>query len=158
MDNLKYIYGVVSDWIKAADQKALVFGSFNLAGIAYQLVNITDIKSESFFVQLLSAASAVVSMGAFYCWVSIIYPRLDNKNKKSKLYFLHIANRFEADVDSGIKAYEPLDEADLRRDLASQIIVNSIIAKKKYRCIQIFAWLFSIQMATLFLLIVISNI
>jgi uncharacterized membrane protein YhhN len=158
MDILKYIYGVVNDWIKVADQKALVFGSFNLAGIAYQLVNVSDIKSETLFVQLLSAVSAAVSIGAFFCWVSIIYPRLDNKSKKSKLYFLHIANRFETDIDAGIKEYEVLDETDLIRDLASQIVVNSIVAKKKYRYIQIFSWLFSTQMATLFLLIVITNI
>lgn len=154
MEDLKYIYGQVNDWIKAADQKALILGSFNIAGFIYQLVSIESIRCKSSSIQGIFVLSVLASVAAFYFWVSIVYPRLDNKHKKSRVYFQHIANRFSDDIDAGIKEYESLGSSVLKRDLASQIIVNSGIAKKKYTYIQKFIWAFSIQLILMLTLII----
>lgn len=154
MENLKYTFNQVNDWIKTADQKAMILGSFNLAGFIYQLVNFDKLICGSAYVVTLFILSLSSTLIALFFWLRIIYPKLDNKHKKSKIYFQHIANAYENDVDSGIEELQKISQKDFERDLASQIVINSIIAKKKYANIQKFIWVFGFQLVTIVLLFI----
>ena len=35
MENLKYTFNQVNEWIRTADQKAMILGSFNIVGFIY---------------------------------------------------------------------------------------------------------------------------
>lgn len=158
MENLKYTFGQVNDWIKTADQKAMILGSFNMAGFIYQIVKFDKLKEEGICVMVLFAVSVSLTAGASFFWLRIIYPRLDNKHKKSKIFFQHIANAYEDDISLGIEDFQKITEEDFKKDLASQIVINSIIAKKKYANIQSFIWLFIAQLISLlFLFIALNN-
>ena len=60
MENLKYTFDQVNDWIKTADQKAMILGSFNIAGFIYQLVNIDKIVCGSLYTIILFIVSITV--------------------------------------------------------------------------------------------------
>lgn len=145
MENLKYIYDKINDWIKNADQKAMILGSFNVAGFIYQLININKLICMSTTAIILIMLSTVSAFFALFFWLMILYPRLDNKHKKSKIYFLHIANAYEDDINTGINDFVNLESDKIKTDLASQIVINSIIAKRKYKYIQKFIWAFACQ-------------
>lgn len=155
MENLKYTFDQVNDWIKTADQKALILGSVNIAGFAYQTANLDRLICGDIYTKILFCFSIIATLTALYFWINILYPRLDNKLKKSKIYFQHIANAYENDLDRGIEDLQNIEEKDFKRDLASQIVINSIIAKKKYACIQKFILAFIVQVLTILSLIIV---
>jgi hypothetical protein len=157
MENLKYTFNQVNDWIKTADQKAMILGSFSIAGFTYQLLSFDKIKSATLCVHVLFALSVLATIFALYFWLKIIYPRLDNTHKMSKIYFQHIANAYENDIDLGIEDLQSYDEKKFQKDLASQIVINSIIAKKKYAYIQKAIWAFVVQLALTLVLIFFVN-
>ncbi len=107
-----------------------------------------------FVYKILSIVSIAATLVTLYFWLKIIYPKLDNKHKKSKIYFQHIANAYENDIASGIDDLQKIDDDEYKKDLASQIVINSIIAKKKYSSIQKFIWAFGVQLVTLLLLLI----
>lgn len=154
MENLKYTFNQVNDWIKTADQKAMILGSFNIAGFIYQLINFDKLIYGSTYTTILFILSLSSTLVALFFWLRIIYPKLDNKHKKSKIYFQHIANAYENDIDSGIEELQKISGQEFERDLASQIVINSIIAKKKYVNIQKFIWVFGVQVVTIVLLFI----
>ncbi len=154
MENLKYTFNQINDWIKTADQKAMILGSFNIAGFIYQLVNFDKVICGNAYIIILFILSLSSTLIALFFWLRIIYPKLDNKHKKSKIYFQHIANAYENDLDLGIEELQKVSQKDFERDLASQIVINSIIAKKKYANIQKFIWAFAVQLVTIVLLFI----
>jgi hypothetical protein len=154
MENLKYTFSQVNDWIKTADQKAMILGSFNIAGFIYQLINFDKLIYGSTYTTILFTLSLSATLAALFFWLRIIYPKLDNKHKKSKIYFQHIANAYENDIDSGIEELQKISDKEFERDLASQVVINSIIAKKKYANIQKFIWVFGVQVVTIVLLFI----
>lgn len=156
MENLKYTFNQVNDWIKMADQKAMILGSFNIAGFIYQLVNFDKLRCDNIYIVIIFVLSIISTLVALYFWLRILYPNLDNEHKKSKIYFQHIANAYEKDIDLGVEELQKIEGKEFQRDLASQIVINSIIAKKKYSYIQKFIWVFSIQFLTILALIFIS--
>lgn len=153
MENLKYTFDQVNDWIKTADQKAMILGSFNIAGFIYQLINIEKILCGSVYTITFAILSTMATLFTLFFWLKIIYPKLNNELKNSKIYFLHIANAYEKDQHTGVEELQKIDEKEFKKDLASQIVINSIIAKNKYSCIQKFIWSFGIQLITLLLLL-----
>lgn len=161
MEKLKYIFSQVNEWIRTADQKALILGSFNIAGFIYQFIylSVTEKKDWNICQIILFTLSFVVTLVVMIFWLHIIYPRLDNKHKKSKIYFQHIANAYGENVDLGITELSKITDSDFERDLASQVVINSKIAKKKYLYIKRFIWAFSIQLIflTLFLFSIVFN-
>lgn len=156
MDNLKYTFDQINEWIKIADQKAMILGSFNIAGFIYQLINLDRLLYGSVYTVILFCISIIATLAALFFWLRIIYPKLDNEHKKSKIYFQHIANAYEADIDLGIEELQKIEDVQFQRDLASQIVINSIIARKKYADIQKFIWAFGFQLVSLLLILIIS--
>jgi hypothetical protein len=154
MDNLKYIFDQVNNWIRIADQKAMILGSFNIAGFIYQLVNIEKIVCGSGYTIALFSLSVGVTLVTLYLWLNIIYPRLNNDLKNSKIYFSHIANAYEKDLNTGIEEMQNISSEEFKKDLASQVVINSIIAKKKNQSIQKFIWAFGVQLIVLLLLLI----
>lgn len=154
MDNLKYIFDQVNEWIRTADQKAMILGSFNMAGFIYQLINIDKIICAGTYTIVVFAISIIATIISLCFWLLIIWPRLDNKLKISKIYFLHIANAYENDKNTGVENLQKINDVEFRKDLASQIVENSIIAKRKYKYIQKFIISFSVQLITLLLLLI----
>lgn len=154
MENLKYTFDQVNDWIKTADQKAMILGSFNIAGFIYQLINLDKIVCGNKVTIILFIISIITTFITLYFWLRIIYPRLNNDLKNSKIYFSHIANAYENDLNTGIEDLQNIHEVEFKKDLASQIVINSIIAKRKYQSIQIFIWAFGAQLIVLLLLLV----
>ncbi len=149
MENLKYTYNQVNDWIKTADQKAMILGSFNAAGFVYQLISLDEIECANNFTLALFFISLVATFVAGYFWMMIIYPRLENNLKVSKIYYAHIANAYTNNLQTGIEELSSMSDEEYKKDLSSQIVINSIIAKRKYRYIQKFVWAFSFQIFTL---------
>lgn len=154
MDNLKYIFDQVNGWIRTADQKAMILGSFNIAGFIYQLININKIICAGTYTIVVFIISIIATIVALIFWLLILYPRLDNELKISKIYFLHIANAYEGDKHTGVDDLQKINPDEFKKDLASQIVENSIIAKRKYKYIQKFILLFIVQLITLLLLLV----
>jgi hypothetical protein len=142
---------------KNSRSKSHDLGSFNIAGFIYQLVNIEKIICADMYTIIVFTLSVIATLVALGSWLLILYPRLNNKLKISKIYFSHIANAYENDKYTGIEELREMTNEDYEKDLASQILENSIIAKKKYKYIQIFIFAFIVQIITL-LLVIISTI
>jgi hypothetical protein len=85
MENLKYTFDQVNEWIRTADQKAMILGSFNIAGFIYQLINIEKIACSGLYITIVYILSVIVTMIALGSWLLILYPRLNNKLKISKI-------------------------------------------------------------------------
>lgn len=154
MDNLKYTFDQINEWIRTADQKAMILGSFNIAGFIYQLVNIDKIVCADTYTVVTFIISIIATLVALCLWLLILYPRLNNDLRISKIYFSHIANAYEKNKHTGVEDLQKVTEDEYKSDLASQILENSIIAKKKYRHIQKFIWAFGVQLITLLLLLI----
>lgn len=157
MENLKYTFDQVNEWIRTADQKAMILGSFNIAGFIYQLVNLEKIMCAGMYTIIVFTLSVIATLIALGSWLLILYPRLNNKLKISKIYFSHIANAYESNKHTGVEDLQKVTDEEYKADLASQILENSIIAKKKYEYIQVFIFAFIAQIITL-LLVIISTI
>jgi hypothetical protein len=136
-ENLKYVLTQINDRIKFADQKASFFASFNLIWVLVQLkfLNLENFSSCLYkFILLLFLLSWIFSIIFLFL---ILYPRLNNKTKKSKIYFCHIANKYKDNKISAIKDFNDLTEDEFKEDLSIQIVENSIITKRKYKLLQI---------------------
>ena len=157
MENLKYTLDQVNGWIRTADQKAMILGSFNITGFIYQLINIDKLVQGSDYVLILGTLSIISTFLALFLWLRILYPKLDNKVKKSKIYFGHIFNAYESDINTGIEELQNISDEEFKKDLASQIIINSIIAQKKYVDIRSFIWVFGIQLLTILFILISIN-
>lgn len=157
MENLKYTYDQVNEWIRTADQKAMILGSFNVAGFVYQLINLDEIRCANKFILTLFFLSLVATFVAGYFWMMIVYPRLENNLKLSKIYYGHIANAYTNNLQVGIEDLSSMSDEEYKKDLSSQIVINSIIAKRKYRYIQKFIWAFGFQIFTLICLSIVIS-
>ena len=154
MENLKYTFNQINEWIRVADQKAMILGSLNVISFVYQLLSIDNLLCASTYTIILFAISISATLVAFSSWLLILYPRLNNNLKISKIYFSHIANAYENDKNTGIEDLQKITEKDYQKDLASQILENSIIAKRKYKYIQVFIFAFIIQVFGLMLVLI----
>lgn len=141
-ENLKYIFGQVNDRIKFADQKATLFASLNILWVLLQLNFIQTEKFDSCFEIWLLVVFIICWVLSIIFLLLIIYPRLDNKTKQSKIYFYHIANKYINDKLSALDDYEKLSDDSISNDLVTQIVENSIIARRKYQFLQILFLLF----------------
>lgn len=158
MDNLKYTHDQITTWIKVADQKALIFGSFNIISILYQTAELKTLKNASIYFYIAYAFLIVFALLAFYFWLMVLYPQLNNDSKKSKIYFLHLANAYGNDIDGGINDCQNINDDDYKRDLASQIIINSKVAKNKYKNIKKFIIFFLLQIIFIIASIITKNL
>lgn len=141
-ENLKYVFEQVSDRIKFADQKATIFASLNIFWILLQLNYLQTEKFNSCFKIALLIVFVACGILSIVFLLLIIYPHLDNKIKQSKIYFYHIANKYETDKLSALNDYKKLSDTSFSDDLMTQIVENSIIAKKKYQLLQVLFWFF----------------
>lgn len=158
MNKLEYKFNLINDWIKTADQKAMILGSFNIAGFVFQIIKFNNLICASDLLITLYVASLVFTVLALFFWLKVIFPRIDNKHHQSKIFFQHIANAYKHDRTEGARALRNEKDDEFENDLANQIIVNSDIAQKKYQDIQYFIYFFGLQLITLLVIICINLI
>ncbi|MFC1600340.1 Pycsar system effector family protein [Patescibacteria group bacterium] len=142
MTHLIKIYDIINDWIKTADQKAMIFASLNVLGFFGYLITLDFSNLQTWYEWGALILFVISGLTALILLVLVVYPRLDNKLKKSKIYFCHIANKYKNDLETGVSDYCKLKAKDLEKDYASQIVINSTIAKKKYTYLKYFAFTF----------------
>jgi Family of unknown function (DUF5706) len=159
-DRLKYILSAVNDWLRFAENKnaaVLVADSALMFGVLTLLKDVAAPKTwivgcVSFGVLLLSL-SAVCSLVSFIPKLEI--PWLSSRRKAKEddnlLFYAHIAN------------YEPLSYLNtlyaqcdtkpgtllIEVNYAGQIVINSRIALKKYRCFCVGVYLTVVAVLTL---------
>lgn len=148
-ERLRYILATVNEWLKFAEAKN---GALLVADIAV-LVGIFSLQSEPaghrVLVQLsipLLIASGTSSLVSYIPQMrALSYPSKKGAQKRSNLLFYgHIA---EHDPQSYIETLyaesggAPSNVTPIEVGYAEQIITNSRIAVKKYRCFRVGLWL-----------------
>lgn len=137
LNHLKDTYTLVNGWIGSADGKAGVLIGFSSLALGWLIddaaENIAAVGAVPF-----AAAGIILLIGALLAALSV-FPivRLVEK-PKSNLFFGDIAEGTGGKVNIGRRAEQYLEmitEENVLKDLSSQIIVNSIIAVRKYRYI-----------------------
>lgn len=155
-DNLKYTFSNINDWIKVADTKANYFLTYNL-GYIVVLSQFIDDKTD-LLIKILYCVCSILSFVSLYFLISVFTPRLQNKLKKSNIYFLHLAEKYCNDQISGVEKLQKISENDYISDLSGQIVINSIIAKEKFSSFSVFIRVFGLQLFLGFLLIILSKL
>ena len=149
-ERLRYILSTVNEWLKFAEAKngallaadtAILFGIFKLAS------ELSGLQAcVSYFAIFLITSSAVSCLLSFIPKLKI--PLLEFERKRGKedslIFYGHIA-RYDPQsylevlfAQSGV---EPPTNSSIEIDYAKQIITNSRIALRKYRCFNIGLWL-----------------
>jgi hypothetical protein len=162
-EKLRYILTTINEWLKFAEAKngallaadiAILFGVFGL------LSEPTIPKVVIYLAIFLVIASAISSLISFIPQLKIsqfIYKKRTEK-ETSLIFYGHIA---KDEPQSYIKALysesgaEPVAITPIELDYAQQIIINSRIAVRKYRCFNVGLWL---TVLSLLLLLVVSLI
>ncbi len=152
-ENLKFIHNNVIDWIKNADVKANYFLAFNLSSIIF-ISNYY--KPESNIIKYSFMFYILINLFCLFFLISIYFPRLKSNLQKSNIFFFHISDSYQNDQINGVNKLVSITDVELNNDLASQIIVNSTIAKQKFSNFKKFIICFIIEII-IGIFIVIAN-
>lgn len=151
-EKLKDIFSNINDWLKFAEAKSATLIACNGAlifGIS-RIISSFDLKGGYLLYLLLVSVLCILSIAI--CFLSII-PSLsmpwDKKpsgisDKDNLMYFSDIAKYTPLAYLNALKDKLELDDSvftGYQRDLSNQIIINSVIADKKYRAFQKSIWL-----------------
>lgn len=74
-------------------------------------------------------------LSLFWAFLTV-YPRLDVKQPKSKIFFAHIAEEYGTNYDEAAKDLVEMTEADLSADAAKQVVANSVVCAQKAKCLK----------------------
>jgi hypothetical protein len=129
--------GQVNDWIRFADAKAIAVlaASGVLGGLLVRSIpRASDFKLHTATAILLSAAIVCIGASALIT-LRTLAPRLRAGEARSLLYFDHVARRYSQDRNAFVENFVGLgaDEAGVVRQIADQVWVNSIVARRKFR-------------------------
>ena len=151
-EKLKDIFSNINDWLKFAEAKSATLIACNGAlifGIS-RLISYFDPKGVYLFYLIVILSLCILSISI--CFLSII-PALSMpwgkkpsgiKKKDNLMYFSDIAKYTPLAYLSALNEKMGLNDAGFtgyQKDLSNQIIVNSVIADKKYRAFQKAIWL-----------------
>jgi hypothetical protein len=134
--------GEINHWIRFADTKASVLlaaggvvGGILLSRPEGDLLTVRGI--------VWSVATASVALSSLFALLALL-PRLRVRRQAptSLLYFDHIARRFagKADDYAATFALAAGDVEAMRRELAGQILANSVVARRKFRHVTAATW------------------
>jgi hypothetical protein len=132
----------INHWIRFADTKASVIlaaggvvGGILLSRPEGDLLTVRGI--------VWSVATASVALSSLFGLLALL-PRLRVRRGKptSLLYFDHVARRFTGKPDDyAVTFAQAADEVEpMRRELAGQILANSIVARRKFRHVTAATW------------------
>jgi hypothetical protein len=151
-EKLQYIFSNINDWLKFAEAKSATLIACNGAlifGIS-RLISSFDINGGYLLYLIVISALCILSISI--CFLSII-PSLsmpwDKKpsgvsDTDNLLYFSDIAKYTPLAYLKALKDKLELKDSEFtgyQKDLSNQVIVNSVIADKKYRAFQKAIWL-----------------
>lgn len=151
-EKLKEIFSNINDWLKFAEAKSATLIACNGAlifGIS-RLISSFDLKGIYLLYFILISALCILSIAI--CFLSII-PSLSmpwekkpsgTSDEDNLMYFSDIAKYTPLAYLNALKDKLELNDSDFtgyQRDISNQIIINSVIADKKYRAFQKAIWL-----------------
>lgn len=143
-DELKAVFENVCHWLEFAEAKNAALIAFNIAVVA-AIMTLNSISTISALLILLCLSSVFVSILSFLPNVNL--PDISRSpHSNNLLYYSDIAQyspeKYLADFATKYYQIEiQLSKNLLLDDYASEIVANSRIAVKKYRCFTIAAWL-----------------
>lgn len=151
-EKLKDIFSNINDWLKFAEAKSATLIACNGAlifGIS-GLISSFELKGAYLLYCILMLALCILSIAI--CFLSII-PSLSmpwekkpsgTSDKDNLIYFSDIAKYTPVAYLNALKDKLELNDFEFtgyQRDISNQIIINSVIAEKKYRAFQNAIWL-----------------
>ena len=151
-EKLKEIFSNINDWLKFAEAKSATLIACNGAlifGIS-RLISSFDLKGIYLLYFILISALCILSIAI--CFLSII-PSLSmpwekkpsgTSDEDNLMYFSDIAKYTPLAYLHALKDNLELTDSAFtgyQRDISNQIIINSVIADKKYRAFQKAIWL-----------------
>lgn len=151
-EKLKEIFSNINDWLKFAEAKSATLIACNGAlifGIS-RLISSFDLKGIYLLYFILILVLCILSISI--CFLSII-PSLSmpwekkpsgTSDEDNLMYFSDIAKYTPLAYLNALKNKLELNDSvftGYQRDISNQIIINSVIADKKYRAFQKAIWL-----------------
>ncbi|MEP1445571.1 MAG: Pycsar system effector family protein [Paraglaciecola sp.] len=151
-EKLNDIFSNINDWLKYAEAKSatLIAGNGALIWGIVRLSKTFEMNILFSFYLVMSASLCVASL--VICLISVI-PSLSmpweakpngTKGSDNLLYFSDIAKYTPQAYLKALEVKLELKNSQYtgyQKDLSNQIIINSVIAKEKYRNFQIAVWL-----------------
>ncbi|WP_405099845.1 Pycsar system effector family protein [Micromonospora sp. NBC_01412] len=127
-----------NDWLRHADTKASLILTLNgaLIGLITLRVQTPGLFDRQPFVTALLLVATGLLAGSLAFNVIAVAPRsVVTDQQRSLLYFHHVATEFEASESSFVEEFTALitDKEALRRQVASLVWANSLVARRKYR-------------------------
>lgn len=151
-EKLKEIFSNINDWLKFAEAKSATLIACNGAlifGIS-RLISSFDLKG--IYLLYFISISVLCILSIAICFLSII-PSLSmpwekkpsgTSKEDNLMYFSDIAKYTPLAYLKALKDKLELNDSSFtgyQRDISNQIIINSVIADKKYRAFQKAIWL-----------------
>ena len=129
----------VNEWVRASDTKAAAVLAFCGASVVFLGAHIVELRT--IILEHANRTSGVVLyvalllygfglVGAVSCAFMSVWPRTKNGEKRSLLFFGHIANDFKSGEDYASKVRTVSDDA-LDEEIARQAWANAIVASNK---------------------------
>ena len=143
-ENLWKTYDAIQELIRFADTKATAIHSYKWCYCWFYFLNIAAIQNilQQKLISIIPLAIATILLLVTiaitaYC----IAPRLKMNKSKCLIFFCDIANYKSAD-EYGKSLSNKMTDDQIKKQLIDQIWVNSKIATKKYRAVNIAVLLF----------------
>ncbi len=149
MDDLKYIFTNVNDWLKFAEAKCAALLAGNAAiiiGVGQKLI---EGQIKGIWAFYISFSLVLFLIGLLFCLVSFIpslnmpwlFKLSDPDDKDNLLFFDHISKYTPLNYLSRLKSdSESTKFTKMEVDLSQQIIINSVIARRKYSLFKVAVW------------------
>jgi hypothetical protein len=151
-EKLQDIFSNINDWLKFAEAKSATLIACNGALIFGMSRLISSFDPKGIYLIYLIVMSALCILSISICFLSII-PSLSMPwekkpsgigDKDNLLYFSDIAKYTPLTYLKALKDKLELKDSvftGYQKDLSSQVIVNSVIADRKYKAFQKAVWL-----------------
>lgn len=146
-DKLHKVFTNVNDWLKFAETKNGTLIAFNTASIFGLLKFIpTDFKlnfwtSYAILVLSLLVFSTLISLLSFVPKLKIVKPGfLADKDSKNVLFFEYLKGLKDKEAYDQITSDKYESGSQIEKDIANQIVQNSIVASRKYSHFGLAIW------------------
>lgn len=112
------VNSVLIGFVSAEVAKAAEYGS---TGMFYRFL----------FTCIFAAASLCVSLIAIGFSIYVVHPQIELQQPRSHFFFCHIVEKYGRDFDRAIQAIQGISAEEELREIASQVVSNSIVCDLK---------------------------
>lgn len=142
----KYIFSTNNEWIKYADQKATIL--ISVYGILITIIytnpqEVLKSINHNLLTQIIFGLTLLVVALSIYNAFRAMYPRIDNNNPDTVLFFGHIS---KLKTWQEYKTKFENDKENLEDQILEQIHTNADICSKKFNNVKWSVRLFGIAM------------